>query len=188
MSVGTAAIAAAVTLNTRNIVISGDLAWFRKLVTLTVSGVTGHTAANLVAFLYRNATLVALASSPTDSGGGVCVFSLDLNTAELEDFMDVESGEPRDFDLFIYDSEATSLELLGQCRFEVLGNRDYAAVSPIPPLSSTTVFIGSFAFYNGKTYLRSSTDGLYYEFAAYGAGQTVSDALSTTGITIPGAP
>ena len=184
MSVGTAAVAVAVTLGTKKLVFSGAQVWFRNLVTLTLSGYSGSPA-NYVFLVYRGSTLVALAQTPTGA-----VFSLDTNTAEMEDFFPdtVATGEIREFDVYLYNADPTSLEMLGSGIMEVSAIRDYAAVAPIPPLSDTTRFIGSFAFYNGKTYLRSVTDGLYYEFTAYGAGQGVSEVTDTTGITIPGAP
>ena len=184
MSVGTAAIAAAVTLNTKTLVFSGDVAWLRKLVSLTLSGHSGSPA-NYVVLVYRGSTLVALAQTPT-----AAVFSLDTNTAEMEDYFPdtLSIGEIREFQVYLYNADPTSLEMLGSGVLEVRAIRDYSATAVIPPLSATTVFIGSFAFYNGKTYLRSVTDDLYYEFAAYGAGSAASDALSTTGITIPGSP
>jgi len=185
MSVGAASITAAIDRNTRKIAIAGDIVWFRKLVSVVTSGYSGSTPANMVLFIYRGSTLVALASTPS----APCTFSLDTNTAEMEAVMELanEGGE-REFDAFIYDTDITSQELLGAGKLKVYGTRDYSATVPIPPLSDTTQFIGSFAFYNGKTYLRSVTDGLYYQFAAYGAGQGVSDVVDTTGITIPGAP
>jgi len=185
MSVGTASIAAAIDRDLRKITFTGEQVWFRKLVSVVTTGYSGSTPANMVLFVYKGSTLVALAQSPT----APCTFSLDTNTAEMEAFMELAAeGASREFDVFIYDAESTSLELLGKGILEVLGTRDYGAVAPIPPLSTSTVFIGSFAFYNGKTYLRSVTDSLYYEFAAYGTGQGVSEVTGTVGITIPGAP
>jgi hypothetical protein len=184
MSVGAAAVTATPTYDTKKLVFSGSTVWFRNLVTLTLAS-PPVSVANCVFLVYRGSTLVALAQTPT-----VAVFSLDTNTAEMEDFFPdtLSIGEIREFQVYLYNADPTSLEMLGSGVLEVRAIRDYSATAPIPPLSSTTVFIGSFAFYNGKTYLRSVTDNLYYEFAAYGAGSAASDALSTTGITIPGSP
>lgn len=185
MSVGAASITAAIDRNTRKIAFAGDIVWFRKLVSVVTTGYSGATPANMVLLVYRGTTLVALAQSPSVP----CTFSLDTNTSEMEDVMELAyEGGDRDFDVFIYDAESTSQELLGSGKLKVYGNRDYSATSPIPPLSATTIFIGSFAFYNGKTYQRSVTDNLYYESALYGTGTSVTEALSPVGITIPGAP
>ncbi len=185
MSVGTASIAAAITRNTREVLFSGDKVWFRKLVSVVTTGYSGASPSNIVMLVQKGGTTVALAQSPT----APCTFSLDTNTAEMEDVMEtVADGAIREFDVCFYDTDATSLELLGKGVLKVQGNKDYAATAPIPPLSATTVFIGSFAFYNGKTYLRSSADQLYYEFEASGSGDQVTQSLSTVGITIPGSP
>lgn len=185
MSVGTASITAAITRNTRNVLFSGDLVWFRKLVSVVTTGYANSSPSNLVMLVQKGGTTVALAQAPT----APCTFSLDTNTAELEAFMETAlDGAVREFDVYFYDTDSTSLELLGKGVLRVLGNKDYAATAPIPPLSASTVFIGSFAFYNGKTYLRSSADQLYYEFAASGSGDQVTESLETVGITIPGSP
>jgi hypothetical protein len=187
MSVGTSIAAAALTRSIKRLVITGDPIWFRKLVTITLTG-SVSTPANLVFLVYRGATLVALVDGFTGPDAAA-TGSLDTNTAEIEDAMDgADKGEIRQFSVYVYDSDPTSLELLGMGTMDIYATRDYSATAPIPPLSDTTVFIGSFAFYNGKTYIRSSTDGLYYEFAAAGSGSTATEALSTTGITIPGSP
>ena len=189
MSVGSADVTVTPTYDTKKLVFSGDTVWFRNLITLTVATATGApgSLANCVFLVYRGSTLVALAQTPTGA-----VFSLDTNTAEMEDYFPdtVDIGSPRDFQVYFYNTDPTSLELLGKGILEVLGTRDYGTVliAPIPPLSASTVFIGSFAFYNGKTYLRSVTDSLYYQFAAYGEGAGVSNVIDTTGITIPGSP
>jgi hypothetical protein len=179
MSVGTAAIAAAVTLNTKTLVFSGDVAWLRKLVSLTLSGHSGSPA-NYVVLVYRGSTLVALAQTPTGN-----VFSLDLNTTELVACFPstVVFGEEREFDVFLYNADATSLELLGSGVMQIRQTKDYSGTVPVSPITDTTVSIGSFLFVNGKTYLHSSDDK-YYEFAAYGAGAAVTEALDTHGYTL----
>lgn len=178
----------AATQAVKKLVLSGGPAWFRNLVTITLTGHTGHTPGNLILLVYRGSTLVAYADDFSGSDDS-CTGTLDTNTSEMEDFFTgVQPGAIRDFDLFLYDSDSTSLDLLGMGVLEVLAVRDYAETSPVPPISDTTVFIGSFAFYDGKTYIRSSADGKYYEFAAAGSGSTVTESLDTTGIDIPGAP
>jgi hypothetical protein len=184
MSVGAAAVTAILTTGAKRLTFSGESAWFRNLLTLTLSGHSGSPA-NYVFLVYRGSTLVALAQTPTGA-----VFSLDTNTAEMEDFFpnNLGIGEPREFQVYLYNADPTSLELLGLGILTVHAVRDYAETAPIPPLSATTVFIGSFAFYNGKTYLRDTNTGKYHEFAAYSIGGTVTDALESEGIEIPGAP
>lgn len=187
MSIGTLSITAALTRSIKRLVFSGDPVWFRKLVTVTLTG-SVSTPANLVFLVYRGSTLVALVDGFTGPDAAA-VGSLDTNTAEIETVMDgADEGEIRQFMCYVYDSDPTSLELLGMGTMDILATRDYSATAPIPPISASTVFIGSFAFYNGKTYIRSSSDGLYYEFAAYGTGTGATEALSTVGITIPGSP
>lgn len=188
MSVGASSLTLTASQAVKTLVLSGGPVWFRNLVSLTLTGHTGHNPDNLILLVYRGSTLVAysenLAGSDTSCSG-----TLDTNTSEMEDVFDgVTMGAIRDFDLFLYDTDPTSLELLASGVLPVLATRDYAESSPIAPISDTTVFIGSLAFYNGKTYIRSATDGLYYEFAAYGTGSQVTESLETTGIEIPGAP
>lgn len=186
MSVGTSSLTAAVTAATKRMIVSGGPAWFRQLVTLTVTGL--GNPANFILMAYRGSTLVALCQSfagPDDAAVG----TLDTNTTELEDAIDdadVSANTVFGLDVFLYDSVTT--EFLGAGTLELLVTRDYGATSPVSPIADTTVFAGSFAIYNGKTYLRSATDGLYYEFAAYGTGASATESLETTGITIPGAP
>lgn len=188
MSVGTSAVAAVITLEIKRVAVSGGPVWYRQLVTATLSGFGSHTPANIVLFIYRLDTLVAIAQAPVDNGA-TCAFSLDTNTAEIGTALTGASeGGAREFSVYVYDTDPTSLDLLGMGTMDILATRDYSAVAPIPPLSSSTLFIGSFAFYQGKTYIRSSTDGLYYEFAAEQSGSEVTESLQTTGITIPGSP
>ena len=185
MSVGTAAIAATVNLNAKTLVFSGDTTWFRKLVAVTLSGHSGSPA-NYVLLVYRGTTSVAIAQTPT-----VNTFSLDLNTTEMAAFFPAATiplGAELEFDVFLYNADGTSLELLGAGVMRILQTKDYSTTVPVSPISATTLFIGSFAFYNGKTYERSVTDGLYYETALYGTGSGVTEAISPVGITIPGAP
>lgn len=188
MSVGTSTSTLAVTLTSRTMRVTGGPVWFRNLVTLTASGFGSHNANNLILLVYRGGTLVAYSddfSGPNTGATG----TLDTNTSEMEDVFDgVTEGATREFDVFLYDSDPSSLELLASGVLKVRATRDYAASTPVPPISGTTYFFGSFAFYQGKTYIRSSTDGLYYEFAAYGTGSQVTESLQTTGITIPGSP
>jgi hypothetical protein len=138
--------------------------------------------------VYRGSTLVAYCDNFAGSDSS-CSGTLDLNTSEMEDVMDgVAAGAVREFDLFLYDSDPTSLDLLGLGVLDVQAVRDYAATVPVPPISGTTVFIGSFAFYDGKTYIRDMTTGLYHEFRAATVNGSVTEALDSAGITIPGAP
>ena len=186
MSVGAAAITATPTYDTKKLVFSGSTVWCRNLVTLTLAN-PPVSVANCVFLVYRGSTLVALAQTPTGA-----VFSLDTNTTELVAFFPatVEIGTPLEFHVYLYNADPTSLELLGAGTLEVLAASTYSDVgdSPVSELNDTTVFIGSFAFYNGKTYLRSVTDSKYYEFYAYGAGSQATEGLETAGIDIPGAP
>lgn len=188
MSVGTSTLSVVVTESSKTMVVTSGPVWFRNLVTVTLSGFGSHSAGNLILLVYRGSTLVAYCdafSGPNTGATG----SLDTNTSEMEDcFEDADIGEIVEFDLFVYDTDPTSLDMLASGILKVRGTRDYAESSPIAPISDTTVFIGSFAFYDGKTYVRSASDGLYYEFAAYGSGAQVTDSLGTTGIEIPGAP
>ncbi|MEI7879855.1 MAG: hypothetical protein WCI95_03160 [bacterium] len=188
MSVGTSVVAAVITPEIKRVVVSGGPVWYRQLVTATLSGFGSHAPANIVLLVYRINTLVAIAQAPVDNGA-TCAFSLDTNTAEVGAALSgAAEGGSREFNVYVYDADPTSLELLGMGTMDIQATRDYSAVAPIPPLSSTTLFIGSFAFYDGKTYIRSSTDGLYYEFAAARSGDEVTESLSTVGITIPGSP
>lgn len=184
MSVGTSAITATITKNIKRLVVTGDPVWYRQLVSVTLSGTTA-TPAGIVFLVYRRSTLVALINGFNASYIG----SLDTNTAEIGTALTgTNEGALREFDVYAYDTDPTSLELLGMGTLDILATRDYSDVAPIPPLSDTTLFIGSFAFYNGKTYIRSSTDNLYYEFAAARSGDEVTESLGTVGITIPGSP
>lgn len=185
MSVGASSLNMTVIPAQKAITTSGGPVWFRQLVSLTITGTTA-TPGNMVMLVYRGSTLVASCVSFSGPDGAV-IGDLDTNTAEMEAVFDgVSSGATRQFGLYLYDSSTG--DLLGNTELSVLSSREYGAVSPIPPISDTTVFIGSFAFYNGKTYIRSATDGLYYEFLAAGSGSEVTEAISTTGITIPGSP
>lgn len=179
------AISIAVNGSARIMAISGDPAWFRKTLSLTISGTTA-TPANMIVMMYQRNTLVALGESFSGPNGAV-IGDLETNTTELEAFFkDVQLGAAREFDLYLYDSSVP--DLLASGSVYILATKDYSAATPIPPISSTTQFIGCFAFYNGATYIRSTADGLYYLFQADGSGDTVTESLETTGITIPGSP
>ena len=169
----------------RGMTILGSHILFRDVAALTIAGTTA-TPANMVLMVYRGSTLVQNVISFSGPNGAV-VGNLDTATAEIEDvFTDVSLGAIRQFDVFLYDS--VTPDLLAAGKINLVASREMGAVTPIPPLSETTMFIGSFAFYQGKTYIRSSTDGLYYEFAAERSGTEVTESLDTTGITIPGSP
>lgn len=169
----------------RTLIVSGNPILFRDVAALTISGTTA-TPANMVMMVYRGSTLVQNVVTFAGPDGAV-LGDLDTATAEIEAVLTgVELGAVRQFDVFLYDSSVP--DLLASGKLDLAASRDMGSTSPIPPLSSTTLFIGSFAFYNGKTYLRSSEDGLYYEFAANGTGGAVTESLGTTGITIPGSP
>ena len=185
MSIGTSSLNITVNGPYKSMALSGGPIWFRNLVSMTISGTTA-TPANMVMMVYRGSEIVALAQAFTGPDGAV-IGDFDTNTSEMEVVFDgISLGACREFDIFLYDSSIP--ELLAVGTFDVWASRDYAGTSPIPPISSTTLFIGSFAFYNGKTYIRSIEDGLYYEFSANGSGGTVTETLNTTGITIPGSP
>lgn len=191
MSIGTAALTAALTRATKTLIVSGNPAWFRNLLTLTLTGFAPSSSGNIVALIYRGNTLVALNAASFSGPDAGCTGTIDLNTEELEDAFS-EAGTPTggicEFTLYVFDTSIPDLLAFGTV--EIRQTRDYTTISTVPtaPLSDTTVFIGSFAFYDGKTYIRSKTDGLYYEFQAAGAGEEVGELLDTTGITIPGAP
>jgi hypothetical protein len=184
MSVGTSSITATLSKSIKRLVVTGDPVWYRQLVGVTLAG-SAATPANVVMLVYRQATLVGLVNGFNASWLG----SLDTNTAEIGTALTgLAEGALRQFDIYAYDTDPTSLELLGMGTMDIQATRDYSATAPIPPLSVSTLFIGSFAFYDGKTYLRSATDGLYYEFAAERSGTEVTESLQTVGITIPGSP
>ena len=189
MSVGTSSIIATLSKSIKRLVVTGDPVWYRQLVGVTLAGCTA-TPANVVMLVYRQNTLVGLVNGfGAIEGSTSCLGSLDTNTAEIGTALTgLAEGALRQFDIYAYDTDPTSLELLGMGTMDIQATRDYSAVVPIPPLSSTTLFIGSFAFYDGKTYIRSSADNLYYEFAAARSGDEVTESLSTVGITIPGSP
>lgn len=169
----------------RSLSFSGNPVLFGDVAALTISGTTA-TPANLVLLVYQGATLVQRVITFSGPDGAV-LGDLDTATAEIQTvFTGVTLGAFRQFDAYLYDSSGP--DLLADGKINLTASRDMGSTSPIPPLSSSTVFIGSFAFYNGKTYLRSSADGLYYEFAAAGTGDTVTESLETVGITIPGSP
>ena len=184
MSVGTAAIAAAVSLNAKTLAFTGDIAWFRKLVTLTLTGQDPATTANCLFIAYRGTVVVGLGEYVSGAA-----FTLDLNTTELAAALeDVPYEAERDLTVFLYNIDDTSLELLGAGILKVRQTRDYSGTVPVSPSSGTTLFKGSFAWYNGKTYLRSITDNKYHGFFGYGTGDETTEAQDSVGIDIPGAP
>ena len=184
MSIGTSAVTADISAAIKRVSVSGGPVWYRQLVSVTLSG-TAATPANIVFLVYRGITLVALVDGFNASYLGL----MDTNTSEIGTVLTGSpEGAVNEFTVYAYNSDPTSLELLGFGTMDILTTRDYATPSPIPPISSTTLFIGCFAFYNGKTYIRSSTDNLYYEFAAARSGDEVTESLGTVGITIPGSP
>jgi hypothetical protein len=160
-------------------------AYARELVTVYLTGFDGSIPANLVVMAYQGSTLCAIAQN--FSGSSVAEADMDLNTAEMESAIgDRITGGISEFDLYVYDSSVPVM--LASGILEVRATRDLGTAPPVTPISSTTQFIGSFAFYNGLTYVRSSTDGLYYEFDLSGSGETATPSTGTVGITIPGAP
>lgn len=188
MSVGTSTLTLTATQASKLMVTTGGPSWFRNLVTMTLTGHTGHTPGNLLLLVYRGDTLVAYSEDFAGSNSS-CSGTLDLNTSEMEDVFDgVTPGGIREFDLYLYDSDPTSLDLVAMGAMDVRSVRDYAVTAPVAPISDTTVFIGSFAFYTGKTYIRDMTTGLYHEFRAATINGSVTEALDSVGITIPGAP
>ncbi len=186
MSFGTSSLTAAVKPCVKLLGITGGPAWFRNLVTLTLTGFAPSIPANLVLMAYRGEALVALAQAFTGPDTGA-TGTLDLNTSEMEAvFEGTPYGAVKEFDLFLYDSSVPDLLAFGT--LDVSATRDYQGTAPLPPISSTTLFIGCFAFYAGATYIRSKDDGLYYLFQGAGSGRNVVEELGITGITIPGAP
>ena len=186
MSIGTASINVVIDRNKRSVSISGDQVWFGKLVTVVLTGFVPSNPANIAMLVYRGDNLVATSQNFAGPDSGAAG-TLDANTTELQEVLEAASdGSIREFSVYFYDT--SSAELLASGKMDILAIRDYGATSPVTPISDETVFIGSFAFYNGLTYVRSIDDGLYYEFKLSGSGNTTTPFTGTTGITIPGAP
>ena len=189
MSIGTATKMFTVSQSDKKIVITGSPVWFRNLVTVSLTGHSGHTPENLVLLAYRHGELVALCDDFTGSDS-LATGTLDLNTSELEAYFDgAQVGAIREVELYLYDADETSLDMLGEGKLKVYATRDYTdyVTPPVPPISATTLFIGSFAFYDGKTYLRNKDTGKYHEFVAAGA-TNATEAINNEGIDIPGSP
>jgi hypothetical protein len=185
MSIGTAAIAATVSANAKTLRFTGDIAWFRKLATVTLSGHTGSPA-NFVFMVYRGSTKVTQAVNTP--GGNT--FSLDLNTTEMLAFFPatVDYGAVRDFRVLLFDADETSLESIGEGVLSVRQTADYGDTVPTSPISATTTFVGNMAFYNGASYLYNPTTLKYHEFRAAGVTGEAGFWMDPTGIDIPGAP
>ncbi len=185
MSIGTASTTATVSLDSKKLFFSGEVLWFRKLVTVTLAGHTGSPA-NFVIMAYKGTTLAGLAVNI--AGGNT--FSLDLNTTEMLTFFPatVPYGSELEFDVRVYDTDVTSLELLGSGIMLVRQTTDYSGTVPVSPISATTQFIGNMAFYNGASYLYNPTTLKYHEFRAAGAAGEAGFWMDPTGIDIPGAP
>lgn len=185
MSIGTSSVALTINRAVKLMIATGGPAWFRNLVTLTLTGTT-ETPGNMVLLVYRGSALVALAQS--FSGGNDAVTGpLDLNRPELESiFEDVKPGAVRELDLFLYDADVPDLIAFGS--LDVLASRDYAVPTPLPAIMDSTIFKGCFAWYQGKTYIRSKDDGKYRIFQGAGSGDSATTDIDDEGIDIPGAP
>lgn len=185
MSIGASDITLAITRSIRRMNVTTGPAWARELATVYITGFSGSIPANLVALVYHGDILCAIAQN--FSGSPVAEAGMDLNTEEMVTAMSRrEDGGISEFNIYVYDSSVPVM--LASGILDVQATRDFGTAPPVTPISDTTQFIGSFAFYNGLTYVRSSTDGLYYEFDLSGSGETTTPSTGTIGITIPGAP
>ena len=186
MSIGTSSINLALTRNLKRMIVSGGPVWFRNSVSVGVTGFAPATPGNMILLAYRGNTHIATGqgfSGPDSLATGV----MDTNTVGMQTvFTGAKEGAIREIDLFLFDSAAPDLLAFGSV--DILAVRDYTYVSPLPPISETTPFIGCFAFYQNAAYIRSKDDGLYYLFRGAGSGATANVDVSTVGIVIPGAP
>ena len=113
MSIGTATLTVALNQSERRAEMTGPV-HRRELVTLTVTGITGATATNLVLVVFRGSTLVAACSAFTASGSNA-TGTIDLNTDELATvFSGVRSGAIREHDARVYDSSTQELMAEGR--------------------------------------------------------------------------
>ena len=179
--IGASSLAIAVTRAAKKLVLTGTN-WFREDIAVSITGFSPSTAENLVMVVYQGDTLVVTGQGFT--GSTTASGTVETNTEELEVFMDaVPDGAIRTFDVFLWDAQ--SLVMLGSTKWNILGVRGYSASTPVTPITGSTVIWGNIAMYNGTTYVKSLTDGLWYPFALNGSGTGVTEATGTTGIVIP---
>lgn len=168
----------------------------RNTLNLTLVGSGSETAANMRAGLYRRQTNgtdgTLVASCSTFAGpSSAMVGSLSLNTTELmaafAALQSVRQGEKMRLDFLVWDASPGVLAWNIWDHVLVMYENDLsgATTGTVNPITGTTTSWGSFKIYNGKTYLQSVEDGLWYEVMGMaGTGGTAHPIYGETGIAL----
>ena len=164
---------------------------FRQTVSLTLTGHSPSTAANLVLLMFRpSATLCASAASFVASGANA-VSTIETNTTPILGFMAptagpiVGNGVIRTLVMRLYDGSTT--EKIGEGWFNLRGTGDEATFGdpPAPPVEPGANFVsGNMAMQDGYWYGRNDDDGLWYPLGFSGTSGAVQLDLGGTGIVI----
>lgn len=185
MSTGASDLGMVINRGGKSMVVTGEN-WFAQNLTLAITG-HSHATTNLILLAYRDDVLVAATDAGDITGtSDLAAGYLDTATEEMQTAMaDALHGEIVDIDLRMWDSE--TLELIAEGVLRLRGVLINEAMTPLTPLSSTTIFWGDLCSYLGKTYMKNNEDGLWYPFSLRGTGATVHYTIDETGgIAIPG--
>jgi hypothetical protein len=179
---------------TTGVITQSDIVSARSSLPVTLTGTGSLVNTNMRMALYRrllsgvDGTLVATCSSftgPLDAFSG----SLNLNTDEVvsafTDLQSVRQGEKLAFDMLIYDNSQDVYMVWD--KLNVSYEHDLVAGTPgsVTPITSGTAVWGDIRLYAGSLYKYSITDGLWYKWYGAGAGTTIHEELSETGISLP---
>lgn len=185
-SIGTSACTVALTQSKRKIVKSGTN-FFRQLLTVTVSGISGLTVPNLVLLLFRGTTQVANCPTFTVSGANA-VGSIDTNTTELQTAISGKAnGEIITLTARLWDK--VSGELLAEGDFDILGTANTysgdGGAAAVVPVTGSTLKWGDFAVVGSNTYRLNKTTGLYRKVTLVSDGGVPHEVLDDEEIDIP---
>jgi len=184
-TIGTSACAIALTQSSRALRKTGTN-FFRQLLIVTMSGVSGLTVANLVLLIFRGTTQVANAVFTVS--GSNAVGSIDSNTTAMQTALSgTENGEIKTLAARLWDS--VSGELLAEGDFEIQGvDSTYSGdggATALVPVTGSTLKWGEMAMVGNKTYRYNRTTGLYREEWLEGAGEAAHLVQADTEIAIP---
>lgn len=153
----------------------------RENLALTLTNVGSTLASNARAAMLRKTTICA--TCVTFTGSSTLTGTMSLNTEEMLDvFDDARPYGQRRFDIYIYDASGTGFLVKDAVEVENSELRDDDDFpGNVTPISAETTVWGNLRLHNGKLYLYSIGDGLWYPIQGDGTGEGVHIELDGGG-------